>query len=107
MTNLPAAILEQAINRAITRLRDRGVNVANLRSQIAERLENKVLETFLALMNPEQLDRYEQALNTEDTEKIQMVSAEIAAAIPELTPALEQVLETEYENIIREFTPRQ
>ena len=107
MNNLPEIILNQAIERVLTRLQDRGVDITSVRPQIVERLENKILEAFLALMSPEQLDSYEAALNTEDADQVQMVSAEIAAAIPTLNPAIEQLLELEYQHLVDELTAGQ
>jgi hypothetical protein len=107
MDNLPELILNQAIEKVLTRLQDRGIDITNVRSQIIERLENKILEAFLALMSPEQLDSYEAALNTEDPDQIQMVSAEIAATIPTLNPAIEQLLELEYQHLVDELTAGQ
>lgn len=104
MNNLPNALLNQAIEKILARLQDHGVDVVPIKQQVVERLENKMLETFLAMMSPEQLDWYEQTLNTENTEKIQLASAEIAAAIPKLGPVLDQIIEQEYEHIIEELT---
>jgi hypothetical protein len=104
MGNLPSALLNYAIEKILTRLQSRGIDIAPIKEQIIEQLENKILETFLAMMSPEQLDQYEKALNTEDTEKIQLASAEIASAIPEFGPTLDQVIELEYEHIAQELT---
>jgi hypothetical protein len=107
MTNLPATVLNQAIQQTITRLQNLGIDITNIHTQVAERLENKLLETFLAMMSAEQLAKYEQSLDTGNDDAIQLISAEIATAIPEFNTTLDQVLEIEREQIIEELTKHQ
>lgn len=107
MNNQPQQIVDELMQKLLSHpalQRAEPAKLQELREVIHARLENKVVEVFLSLMTPEQLNIYEKAIDTGDAAIIEKISTEIAVAIPQLSSTLSPIMEAEYQQIVSELS---
>ena len=109
MSNQPQQIVDEIMQKLLSHPALQSAEPAKLqelRGVIHTRLENKVVEVFLSLMTPEQLDIYEKAIDTNDATIIEKISAEIAVTIPQFPSVLNTTMEVEYQQIVNELSDK-